>query len=50
MSMKNSDDIIGNRNRDLLACSVMPQPTAPPAACPGKTVKERKKNDKNKAG
>ena len=29
MSMKNSDDIIGNRNRDLPACSAVPQPTAP---------------------
>jgi len=30
MSMKNSNDIIGNRTRDLLACSAVPQPTAPP--------------------
>jgi len=30
MSMKNSDDNIGNRTRDLLACSAMPQRTAPP--------------------
>jgi hypothetical protein len=29
VSMKNSDDIIGNRNRDLPACSAVPQPTAP---------------------
>ena len=28
-SMKNSDDIIGNRNRDLLACRLVPEPTAP---------------------
>ena len=28
--MKNSSDIIGNRTRDLLACSAVPQPTAPP--------------------
>ena len=28
--MKNSSDIIGNRNRDLLACNAVPQPTAPP--------------------
>ena len=27
--MKNSNDIFGNRNRDLLACSAVPQPTAP---------------------
>jgi len=32
MSMKNSNDTIGNRNRDLLAFSAMPQPTAPPRA------------------
>jgi hypothetical protein len=30
MSMKNFNDIIGNRTRDLLACSTVPQPTAPP--------------------
>ena len=28
MSMKNSNDIIGNRTRDLPACSAVPQPTA----------------------
>ena len=33
MSMKNSNDTIGNQTRDLLACSAVPQPTAPPAAC-----------------
>jgi len=27
MSMKNSDDTNGNRNRDLLACSAVPQTT-----------------------
>jgi len=27
--MKNSDDAIGNRTRDLPACSAVPQPTAP---------------------
>ena len=30
MSMKNSSDTIGNRNRDLPICSAVPQPTAPP--------------------
>ena len=30
MSMKNSNDTIGNRTRDLPACSSVPQPTAPP--------------------
>ena len=28
MSMKNSSDTIGNRTRDLLTCSAVPQPTA----------------------
>ena len=28
--MKNSNDTIGNRTRDLLACTTVPQPTAPP--------------------
>ena len=30
MSMKNSNNIIGHRTRDLQACSTVPQPTAPP--------------------
>jgi hypothetical protein len=30
--MKNSSDNIGNRTRNLLACSAVPQPTAPPRA------------------
>ena len=28
--MKNSNDTIGNRTRDLPTCSEVPQPTAPP--------------------
>jgi len=32
MSMKNSNDTIGNRTRDLPAYSAVPQPTAPPGA------------------
>jgi hypothetical protein len=28
--MKNSNDTIGNRTRDLPACSEVPQPIAPP--------------------
>ena len=28
--MKKSNDIIGNRTRDLPVCSAVPQPTAPP--------------------
>jgi len=30
MSMKNSNDTIGNRTRDLQTCSSVSQPTAPP--------------------
>ena len=30
VSMKNSNDTIGNRTRNLPACSALPQPTAPP--------------------
>jgi hypothetical protein len=30
--MKNSNDAIENRTRDLPACSAVPQPTAPPRA------------------
>jgi len=29
MSMNNSSDTIGNRTRDLAACSALPQPTVP---------------------
>ena len=32
MSMKNSIDTIGNRTRDLPACSTVPHPTVPPRA------------------
>jgi len=32
MSMKNSNDTIGNRTRDLPVCSAVLQPTAPPLA------------------
>jgi hypothetical protein len=32
MSIKNSNGTIGNRTRDLPACSAAPQPTAPPRA------------------
>ena len=32
MSMENSNYIIGNRTRDLPACSAVPQPTATPRA------------------
>jgi len=29
-STKNSYETVGNRTRELLACSTVPQPTAPP--------------------
>jgi hypothetical protein len=32
--MKKSTDTIGHRTRDLLVCSAVPQPTAPPRAPP----------------
>ena len=38
MSMKNSSDTIGNRTRNLSACSAVPQPTVPQAACPFKEI------------
>jgi hypothetical protein len=34
MSLKNSNDTIGNRTRNLPTCSAVSQPTALPAACP----------------
>jgi hypothetical protein len=40
--MKNSSDTIGNRTRELPVCSAVPQPTAPPAACPMITGVEKK--------
>jgi len=37
MSMKNSNDTIGNRTRDLPACSAVP-PRAPTTTCRGQFV------------
>ena len=54
--MKNSNDIIGNRTRDLPACSAVPQPTALPRAptrhcdlanCTGNTQKNMAVNCNN---
>ena len=42
MSMKNSNDTIGNRTRDLPACSAVPQPTALPRAPIIRYIWERK--------
>ena len=39
--MKNSSDTVGNRTRDLPACSSVPQPTAPPRAS-RRTVRSQK--------
>jgi len=33
-SMQNPDDLAGNRNRNIAACSPVPQPTAPPLPVP----------------
>ena len=41
--MKDSNDTIGNRTRDLLTCSPVPQPTAPPRA-PATYTTNRKKS------
>ena len=40
MSMKNYNDIIRNRNRDLTASSAVPQPTTPTRA-PNKMCNDR---------
>jgi hypothetical protein len=42
--MKKATDTIGNRTGDLLACSAMPKPTAPPRA-PVNTVHDVKFHD-----
>ena len=42
MPMKNCNDTVGNRNRDLPASSTVPQPTAPPRA---PYLKETEEND-----
>jgi len=36
--MKNSNDTIGDRTRDLPACSAVPQPNAPPRAMHRRTT------------
>ena len=36
--MKNSNDTVGNRTRDLPACTSVPQPTAPPRAPPETSI------------
>ena len=39
--MKNSNDNIGNRTRNLLTCSAVPQPTAPPRS-PGFVIRRQR--------
>ena len=47
-SMKNSSETIGNRTRDLLACSAVPKPTAPPRIPPSaKTDLKKYVNEDN---
>ena len=48
LCLKNCNDTIGNRTRDLPTCSAVPQPTAPPCA-PYRIVK-RNINNNNNAG
>ena len=38
ISMKNCNDTIGNRTRELPACSAVPQPTAPPRTTNDRTL------------
>jgi len=40
MSMKNSNDTIRNRTRNLPACSAVPQPTAPPCTPNNSDIKK----------
>jgi len=42
--MKNSNDTIGNRTRDLPTCSAVPQPTALPRAPGSKHVEDLNKH------
>jgi hypothetical protein len=37
--MKNSNDIIGNRTRNLPICGAVPQPTAPPCTPPHRNIR-----------
>jgi hypothetical protein len=43
--MKNSSDLIGNRIRDLPACSTVPEPTAPPLHRVPHTISSTRKYD-----
>jgi hypothetical protein len=41
--MKNSNDTIGNRTRDLTTCRAVPQPTAPPRAPGTRSISNKKR-------
>ena len=45
MSMKNSNDIIGNRTRDLPSCNAVLQPTAPPRNVVTRRISSQNSND-----
>ena len=45
--MKNFSDTVGNRTRDLPACSAVPQPTAPPPRAPTTTTTANNNNNNN---
>jgi hypothetical protein len=47
MSMKNSSETIGNRTRDLTACSALLQPTAPPRAPSDNFTRTNNNNSNN---
>ena len=44
MSMKNSNDTIGNRTRDLPVCSAVPQPTALRRASESEGTEQKNRN------
>jgi hypothetical protein len=43
--MESSNDTIGNRTSELQACSTVPQPSAPQAACPIFSTDSRKNTE-----
>ena len=47
MSMKNFNDTIGNRTRDLPTCNTVLQPTAPPRASSKQSPQDNNKTTKN---
>jgi hypothetical protein len=47
--MNNSNDTIGNRTRNLLTCSAVSQPTAPPRTLLKRKVSKMRKNEQQKS-